>query len=94
MRYAFADAKKVVLKRGRGRLFRNGNPLVYQKSIDCVIGGKPAGGFPVLVLNAGRNLLGWGFYNPYSMFHVRWVAALGGTRTDRHRLHPTRQAFS
>jgi len=75
----FADFSKmpqVVLKGGKAKLFSGDykSPIVYGGAIDCVIG-KPApqSGDLVVVQNGKRETIGFGFYNPCSMYRVRML---------------------
>ncbi len=71
----------VVLKKDKARLFVSGNPMVYGGAVDCVIGRPPPGvGDAVLVADAARQPLGWGVFNPHSMFRIRCVAGRGEGR--------------
>jgi len=63
----------VVLKGGKARLFREGNPLVYGGAVDRVEGPRPGAGDLVAVLDGAKNPLGWGAYNPKSIFRVRML---------------------
>ncbi|GIL48280.1 hypothetical protein Vafri_4927 [Volvox africanus] len=61
-----------ILKKDKARLFVSGNPMVYGGAVDCVIARPPPGiGEPVLVADASRRPVGWGVFNPHSMFRVR-----------------------
>ncbi|KXZ55619.1 hypothetical protein GPECTOR_2g1169 [Gonium pectorale] len=65
-------APQVVLKKDKARLFAYGNPMVYGGAVDCVIGRPPPDiGDAVVVTDSSRRPLGWGVYNPNSMFRVR-----------------------
>ncbi|GIL96558.1 hypothetical protein Vretimale_2362 [Volvox reticuliferus] len=62
----------VILKKDKARLFVSGNPMVYGGAVDCVIARPPPDiGEPVLVADASRRPVGWGVFNPHSMFRVR-----------------------
>ncbi|GLI69445.1 hypothetical protein VaNZ11_014057 [Volvox africanus] len=62
----------VILKKDKARLFVSGNPMVYGGAVDCVIARPTPGiGEPVLVADASRRPVGWGVFNPHSMFRVR-----------------------
>ena len=59
----------VVLKRGKARLFREGNPLVFGGAVDCVIGSPPPrSGDRVVVTDGARNPVAWGVFNSDSMY--------------------------
>ncbi|KAG2499516.1 hypothetical protein HYH03_002463 [Edaphochlamys debaryana] len=69
---AGADGPTAVLKKDKARLFLYGNPMVYGGAVDCVIGRPPPqAGDPVWVTDHSRRRLGWGVFNPHSMFRVR-----------------------
>ncbi|CAI9280237.1 unnamed protein product [Lactuca saligna] len=55
---------KVILKRGKTQLFRDGSPMVYIGAVDRIISRPPPkiGGF-VLVADGAQNPIGWGLYN-------------------------------
>ncbi|CAG9461817.1 unnamed protein product [Pedinophyceae sp. YPF-701] len=61
----------VVLKRGKARLFREGNPIVFPGAIDSILGNQPALGDPVVVADGSRKPIAWGVYNPTSLYAVR-----------------------
>lgn len=61
----------MVLKTGKARLFKDGNPMVYGGAVDFVLG-SPKSGDAVLISDSRGNYIGWGFYNPESMFRVRY----------------------
>ncbi|GLC36295.1 hypothetical protein PLESTF_001731500 [Pleodorina starrii] len=76
-------APLVVLKKDKARLFVSGNPMVYGGAVDCVIGRPPPGiGEPVLVSDASRRPLGWGVFNPHSMFRVRLLQLQSEVEAD------------
>lgn len=65
----------VVLKRGKARFFREGrSPMVYGGAVERCIE-SPAQRLsatdPVAVVDGAMQHVGYGFYNPYSMFRVR-----------------------
>jgi 23S rRNA G2069 N7-methylase RlmK/C1962 C5-methylase RlmI len=62
--------KSVTIKRGKARLFRDGNPLVYGGAVERTTGSINRGDAVEVVDGAG-NPIGWGFYNPDSMYRVR-----------------------
>jgi len=71
-------AASVVLQRGKSRLFRDGELLVYGGAVESVEG-NPARGDLVDVTDGAGKPLAWGAYNPDSMFRVRllWSASDG-----------------
>ncbi|XP_059441498.1 uncharacterized protein LOC132173865 isoform X1 [Corylus avellana] len=63
---------KVVLKKGKTQLFKNGSPMVYSGAVDRIIGRPPPRtGDIVLVADGTEKPIGWGLYNSVSMFSVR-----------------------
>ncbi|OMO77893.1 Pseudouridine synthase/archaeosine transglycosylase [Corchorus olitorius] len=63
---------KVVLKKGKTQLFKDGSPMVYSGAIDRIIGRPPPKtGDIVLVADGTEKPIGWGLYNSVSMFCVR-----------------------
>ncbi|KAK4439536.1 Ribosomal RNA large subunit methyltransferase I [Sesamum alatum] len=63
---------KVVLKKGKTQLFRDGSPMVYSGAVDRIIGRPPpVTGDVVLVADGTEKPIGWGLYNSVSMFCVR-----------------------
>ncbi|TKY68554.1 Ribosomal RNA large subunit methyltransferase I [Spatholobus suberectus] len=63
---------KVVLKKGKTQLFKDGNPMVYSGAVDRIIGRPPPKtGDIVLVADGTERPIGWGLYNSVSMFCVR-----------------------
>ena len=67
-----AGAARVVLKGGKARLFAGGHPLVYGGAVDRVVGRPPpVTGAPVVLADGAGAAIGWGMFNPDSMFRVR-----------------------
>lgn len=64
---------EVTLAGGKARLFRAGNPLVFAGAVSRVAG-KPAAGDVVDVVDGAGSLIGWGVFNPHSMYRVRLLA--------------------
>ncbi|KAJ8762664.1 hypothetical protein K2173_010685 [Erythroxylum novogranatense] len=63
---------KVVLKKGKTHIFKEGNPMVYSGAVDRIIGKPPPKiGDIVLVTDGTEKPIGWGLYNSMSMFCVR-----------------------
>ncbi|XP_057986107.1 uncharacterized protein LOC110654093 isoform X2 [Hevea brasiliensis] len=63
---------KVVLKKGKTQLFKEGSPMVYSGAVDRIIGRPPPkSGDIVLVADGTEKPIGWGLYNSASMFCVR-----------------------
>lgn len=63
---------KVVLKKGKTQLFKDGSPMVYSGAVDRIIGKPPPQtGDVVIVADGTENPIGWGLYNSVSMFCVR-----------------------
>lgn len=63
---------KVVLKKGKSQLFKDGSPMVYSGAVDRIVGRPPPiTGDVVLVTDGTEKPIGWGLYNSVSMFCVR-----------------------
>ncbi|KAL0909368.1 hypothetical protein M5K25_020228 [Dendrobium thyrsiflorum] len=63
---------KVILKKGKTQLFKDGSPMVYSGAVDRIIGRPPPiTGDVVLVADGSEKPIGWGLYNSTSMFCVR-----------------------
>ncbi|XP_044504852.1 ribosomal RNA large subunit methyltransferase I isoform X2 [Mangifera indica] len=63
---------KVVLKKGKAQLFKDGSPMVYSGAVDRIIGRPPPRtGDVVLVADGTEKPIAWGLYNSVSMFCVR-----------------------
>ncbi|KAL5128703.1 Linoleate 9S-lipoxygenase [Glycine soja] len=63
---------KVVVKKGKTKLFKDGNPMVYSGAVDRIIGRPPPKtGDVILVADGTEKPIGWGMYNSVSMFCVR-----------------------
>ncbi|CAN6454489.1 unnamed protein product [Victoria cruziana] len=74
---------KVVLKKGKAQLFRNGSPMVYSGAVDRIVGRPPPKtGDMVLVTDGSEKPIGWGLYNSVSMFCVRIMQLEDDTRRD------------
>ncbi|KAM0000379.1 putative 23S rRNA (cytosine(1962)-C(5))-methyltransferase [Helianthus debilis subsp. tardiflorus] len=68
----FVGVAKVILKKGKTQLFRDGSPMVYSGAVDSIIGRPPPKtGDVVLVADGAQKPIGWGLYNSSSMFCVR-----------------------
>ncbi len=63
----------VHLAGGKARLFKAGNPIVYGGAVQRV-DGKPLPGDVVDVVDGKGTLIGWGVFNPDSMYRVRLLA--------------------
>ena len=70
---AGAHRASVVLAGGKARLFRAGNPLVFSRAV-AAIRGSPGVGDVVDVVDGAENRVGWGVFNPFSMYRVRMLA--------------------
>ncbi|EPS73957.1 hypothetical protein M569_00795, partial [Genlisea aurea] len=74
---------KVVLKKGKTQLFKDGNPMVYSGAVDRIIGRPPPiTGDVVLVSDGAEKTIGWGLYNSVSMFCVRLMQLEDETTRD------------
>lgn len=64
---------RVVLKGGKSKLFaEQQQPMVYSGAVDRVLGRPaPKAGDAVLVCDGSEKTIGWGVFNPSSMFRVR-----------------------
>ncbi|XP_057819135.2 uncharacterized protein LOC131032203 isoform X3 [Cryptomeria japonica] len=63
---------KVVLKKGKAKVFQDGSPMVYSGAVDRIVGRpSPRTGDIVLVTNESEKPFAWGIYNSVSMFCVR-----------------------
>ena len=74
----------VRLAGGKARLFKNGHPLVFGGAVGSV-SGSPGAGEVVDVVDGKANLVGWGVYNPHSMYRVRLLAAAHEEEHIGHR---------
>ena len=69
-----ATSSVVRLQAGKARLFKNaGHPLVFSGAVDKVLG-DPEPGAIVDVVDGKDGLVGWGVFNPHSMYRVRLLA--------------------
>ncbi|KAI8472455.1 MAG: S-adenosyl-L-methionine-dependent methyltransferase [Monoraphidium minutum] len=69
---ARGGAAVAVLWEGKSRLFEMGSPMVYSGAIEKVLGSPPPRATdPVIVVAPDMVPIGWGVYNPASMFRVR-----------------------
>ncbi|CAM8877049.1 unnamed protein product [Rhodiola kirilowii] len=74
---------KVILKKGKTQLFKNGSPMVYSGAVDRIIGRPPPKtGDVVLVADGTETPIGWGLYNSVSMFCVRLMQLEGEALRD------------
>ncbi|XP_072993183.1 uncharacterized protein [Typha latifolia] len=74
---------KVVLKKGKTQIFRDGSPMVYSGAVDRIIGRPPPKtGDVVVVADGSEKPIGWGLYNSVSMFCVRLMQLEEETRRD------------
>lgn len=69
---AHTGIAKVILKKEKAQLFRDGNPMVYSGAVDRIVGRPPPKtGDIVVVMNGLQQPIAWGIYNSVSMFCVR-----------------------
>ena len=82
--------KVVVLAVGKARLFYEGNPVVFGGAIGAVLG-DPAAGDVVSVTDHRGKSVGWGIYNPASMYRVRmlWLTSIDGEVGDTRDVSAT-----
>ncbi|KAG2648848.1 hypothetical protein PVAP13_1NG067800 [Panicum virgatum] len=74
---------KVVLKKGKTQIFRDGSPMVYSGAVDRIIGRPPPkSGDVVLVADGTEKSIGWGLYNSVSVFCVRLMQLEEEARRD------------
>ena len=66
---------RVTLVSGKARLFKNGNPLVFSGAVKRTDPKGLQAGDVVDVVDGADKLLGWGVYNPHSMYRVRLLAS-------------------
>ena len=80
---------RVILKPGRDRPARGGNPWIFSQAIDRYEPAEPEAGAPVAVCDASRALIGYGYCNPRTTIAVRmlaWGDALPPDEILAHRL--------
>ncbi len=80
---------RVILKPGRDRPARGGNPWIFSQAIDRYEPAEPEAGAPVAVCDASRALIGYGYCNPRTTIAVRmlaWGDALQPDEIIAHRL--------
>ena len=63
---------RVILKSGKSRLFKSGNPIIYGGAVERVEG-HVAAGEEIYVYDHRDNIIGRGFYNPFSQYRVRMI---------------------
>ncbi|AQK68777.1 S-adenosyl-L-methionine-dependent methyltransferase superfamily protein [Zea mays] len=74
---------KVILKKGKTQIFRDGSPMVYSGAVNRIIGRPPPkSGDIVLVADGTEKPIGWGLYNSVSMFCVRLMQLEEEARRD------------
>ncbi|KAM7269403.1 hypothetical protein ACFE04_024900 [Oxalis oulophora] len=74
---------KVVLKKGKTQVFKDGSPMVYSGAVDRIVGRPPPKtGDVVLVADGTEKPIGWGLYNSVSMFCVRLMQLEEETSRD------------
>ncbi|KAH8057262.1 S-adenosylmethionine-dependent methyltransferase [Aureococcus anophagefferens] len=78
---ATAPKKVVTLGRGKSKLFRKGNPLIFAGAVSSTAG-NPQRGDVVDVVDGANQNVGWGTYNPDSMYR----ALLGAAASRRRAL--------
>lgn len=84
---AATDAGKypqILLKPGKVHIFsRHRNAIVYGGAVGHVQRGSPVTGDAVLVCDASGEPFAWGFYNPVSMYRVRYAVHVNRYTTPR-----------
>jgi hypothetical protein len=89
--FSFSGLAKVVLKKGKTQIFRDGSPMVYSGAVDRIIGRPPPkSGDVVLVADGTEKPIGWGLYNSVSIFCVRLMQL----EEEARRLYNLRQHFT
>ena len=66
---------EVILNKGKGNRNREGHPWVYDNEV-AETKGNPQPGDIVSVIDAGKNLIGKGYYNPQSKLRVRLLTMM------------------
>ncbi|MEI7802806.1 MAG: rRNA large subunit methyltransferase I, partial [Bacteroidota bacterium] len=66
---------EVILNKGKGNRNREGHPWVYDNEV-AETKGNPKPGDIVSVIDAGKNLIGKGYYNPQSKLRVRLLTMM------------------
>ncbi len=80
---------RVILKPGRDRPARGGNPWIFSQAIDRYEPAGPEAGAPVAVCDASRAVIGYGYFNARTTNAVRmlaWGDALEPDEIAAHRL--------
>lgn len=62
-----------ILEEGKARLFKDGNPIIYNGAVKEVRG-NPESGDDIYVVDHNGNLVGRGFFNSHSQYKVRLIA--------------------
>ncbi|MGH8012733.1 MAG: class I SAM-dependent rRNA methyltransferase [Candidatus Binataceae bacterium] len=86
---AVSDRARVVLRHGRDRTVRGGNPWIFSQAIERVDPSPLEPGAIVEVVDAAGVAFGYGHYNPDTTIAVRMIAAAGEPGPDRivkHRI--------
>ncbi len=66
---------EIILNKGKGNRNREGHPWVYDNEV-AETKGNPQPGDIVTVIDAGKNLIGKGYYNPQSKLRVRLLTMM------------------
>ncbi len=80
---------RAILKPGRDRPARGGNPWIFSQAIERFEPAEPEAGSPVAVCDASHELIGYGYCNPRTTIAVRmlaWGDALKPDEIVAHRL--------
>ena len=67
-----AKTCRAILKPGKSRLFKSGNPIIFGGAVERVVGHVEAGQ-EIYVYDHRENVIGRGFYNPHSQYRVRMI---------------------
>ena len=73
---AFASATaRCVIAGGKAHLFKKqASPIIYTNAIGKIEGDTPSAGDVVDVVDGAGGMIGWGVFNPHSMYRVRLLA--------------------
>ncbi|MGH7986821.1 MAG: class I SAM-dependent rRNA methyltransferase [Candidatus Binataceae bacterium] len=80
---AVSDRGRIVLKRGRDKPVRGGNPWIFSQAIDLVEPSSLEPGATVEIADAAGAALGYGHYNPQTTIAVRMLASRDEPGPDR-----------
>ena len=90
----FLEVPLVTLKRGCAFFVERGNSIVFQESIRNINGPKPKLGDNVVVSDASNKIIGWGIYNPVSIYRVRMMQSLAECEEDLEAVFNIERVFA